>query len=197
MQNGAKEIVLGDGLGEIAVKANGALIEIHADGSLDVHAEGNIAAYTKADVDAYTDGAIHVHPAASDSKPAQAADPKPGDRMPDGTIFAGISPDTGKPMYTTPADAPLTMKWKAAMNYAAKLDAHGHKDWRVPTLGELKLLFNNRAAIGGFNVTGSHPAGWYWSSTDGNYGGARGRRFSDGYPYWSFKEGDSSLRCVR
>src|SRR5579884_3553145 len=140
---------------------------------------------------------VHLAPAANGSTPAQAAEPRPGDRMADGTIYAGVSPDTGKPMYTTPADAPLTMKWKAAMNYAAKLDAHGHQDWRVPTLGELKLLFNNRAAIGGFNVTGSHPAGWYWSSTDGNYGGARGRRFSDGYPYWSFKEGDSSLRCVR
>ena len=28
--------------------------------------------------------------------------------MPDGSIYAGVSPDTGKPMYTTPKDAPLT-----------------------------------------------------------------------------------------
>jgi hypothetical protein len=53
--------------------------------------------------------------------------------MPDGTIYAGISPDTHQPMYTTPADAPLTMQWKAAMQYAAALDANAHKDWRVPT----------------------------------------------------------------
>jgi len=33
-------------------------------------------------------------------------DLKPGDRMPDGTICAGILPRTGKPMYTTPNDAP-------------------------------------------------------------------------------------------
>src|SRR4051812_25965700 len=26
----------------------------------------------------------------------------PGDKMPDGTVYAGVSPDTRKPMYTTP-----------------------------------------------------------------------------------------------
>src|ERR1039458_10259614 len=33
-------------------------------------------------------------------------EPKIGDKMPDGTVLAGISPDTNKPMYATPADAP-------------------------------------------------------------------------------------------
>ena len=51
-----------------------------------------------------------------------------------------VSPDTGKAMYTTPADAPLTIKWKQAIEYAAKLDAHGHNDWRAPTKGELDVL---------------------------------------------------------
>ena len=32
--------------------------------------------------------------------------PRIGDTMSDGTIYAGISPETGKPIYTTPADAP-------------------------------------------------------------------------------------------
>src|SRR5438128_1884955 len=31
-----------------------------------------------------------------------------GDRMPDGTVYAGISPDTHERMYTTSSDAPLT-----------------------------------------------------------------------------------------
>src|SRR5262245_46021586 len=96
----------------------------------------------------------------------------PGDRMPDGTIYAGVSPDIGRAMYTTPADAPLTMKWKKAMDYAAGLDAHGREDWRVPTNAELNVLWENRdkdALKGTFNVTGSYPAGWYWSSTEGNY----------------------------
>jgi hypothetical protein len=128
----------------------------------------------------------------------------PGNRMEDGTIFAGVSPDTGNPMYTTPEDSPLTTgdtprtrNWKADMQYASKLDAHGHKDWRVPTKNELNVLFNNRAAIGGFNGTGSYPAGWYRSSTKYRLLCAWYQRFSDGNQEWGNKSNGSSLRCVR
>lgn len=126
---------------------------------------------------------------------AMEADLKPGDRMDDGTIYAGISPDTGKKMYTTPADATLTMKWRDAMEYATKLDAHGHKDWRVRTKNELNVQFNNRAAIGGFNESGSVYGGWYWSSD--SIINAWNQRFSDGYRGWDEQSNYSSLRCVR
>ena len=63
--------------------------------------------------------------------------------------------------------------------------------------GALNLLFNNRAAIGGFNVTGSGPAGWYWSfSRYLNYN-AWAQRFSDGYQFHNFRYNNSSLRLVR
>ena len=124
-------------------------------------------------------------------------EPEPGDRRPDGTVYAGVSPDTGKPMYVTPLDAPLTMKWKDAMDYAAKLDAHGHKDWRLPSKAELNVLFNNRAAIGGFNVSGSNPAGWYWSGAQSTKWLAWDQRFSDGSQLTNCKVNHSSVRCVR
>jgi hypothetical protein len=73
--------------------------------------------------------------------PTENAKPKIGDRMPDGTVYAGNLPDTGTPMYTTPADAPLTMQWREARDYAARLDAHGHDDWRLPSKAELNELF--------------------------------------------------------
>src|SRR5438270_12306526 len=95
--------------------------------------------------------------------PATAKEAEPGDRMNDGTVYAGISPDTGKPMYTTPADAPLTYRFNQARRYAAKLDAHGHADWRIPSKRELNVLFNNRAVIGGRE----EPDSWYWSSLGG------------------------------
>jgi hypothetical protein len=123
--------------------------------------------------------------------------PAPGDKMPDGTVFAGSSPDTNKPMYVTPADASLTMKFNEAQEYAAKLDAHGHKDWHVPTKAELNVLFNNRAAIGGFDISGSNPAGWYWSSTQNDRWDAWGQRFSDGAQTYDTKHSHSSVRCVR
>jgi len=126
------------------------------------------------------------------------AEPKVGDKMPDGTIYAGISPDTSKPMYATSGDASsLTMKFNEAQKYAAQLEAHGLKDWRVPTKAELNVLFNNRAAIGGFDVTGSYPAGWYWSASSDDTWNAWDQRFSDGNQAYNFKVNLSAVRCVR
>jgi hypothetical protein len=130
-------------------------------------------------------------------EPEPPREPEVGDTMPDGTVFAGISPDTGKEMFATAADAPLTYTFNEAKEYAARLDAHGRQDWRVPTKDELNVLFNNRAAIGGFNVTGSYPAGWYWSSSQDDRWYAWGQRFSDGYQTNDYKDIHSSLRVVR
>ena len=183
-----KEISLGEDFGDVAVKVNGVRVEVHTDGS--------ILAYTNGRVDAYTNGPVQVHPANDHGKPTASTTPQIGDKMEDGTVYAGISPDTNKPMYARPADAPLTYTFNQAQKYAEKLDAHGRKDWRVPTKGELNVLFQNRAAIGGFNETGSNPAGWYWSSSQGG-DNAWGQRFSDGTRYIDTKDDASSLRCVR
>jgi len=120
--------------------------------------------------------------------------------MEDGTIYAGVSPDTGKPMYATPADAPTTFTFKKAAKYAKNLDAHGHKDFRVPTKSELNVLYQNRdkgKLKGTFNETGSDPAGWYWSSSQTSNIKAWDQRFSVGCQYYHFRLISSSLRCVR
>ncbi len=123
-----------------------------------------------------------------------------GDEMEDGTIYAGVSPDTGRPMYAMPADAPTTFTFKKAAKYAKKLDAHGHKDWRVPTKNELNVLYENRnegKLKGTFNETGSNPAGWYWSSSQALTNYAWVQCLSDGYQHGGGRCGDSSLRLVR
>src|SRR5881227_3057239 len=99
-------------------------------------------------------------------------------------------------MYTTPIDAARTIKWKAAMQYAVNVDAYGHQDWRVPTINGLNVLFNNRAAIGGFTERG-HGDAKYWSSTDHNfYVLPLVERFSDGYQFCAAsKFKDAPLRC--
>lgn len=92
------------------------------------------------------------------------------------------------------------MKFNEAKDYAQGLNtqkAHGHDDWHVPTKAELDVVFNNRAAIGGFNVTGSDPAGWYWSSSQNYLWTAWGQRFSDGYQGLNYNSLHSSVRCVR
>src|SRR5947209_5875686 len=141
-----QEITLGAGL-QTVVHYGDTTIELHPDG----------------DVEVYTNAAVHLHPHPNNAAPK--AEPHVGDKMSDGTIFAGTSPETHKPMYATPADVPLTCTFNEAQKYAARLDAHGHQDWHVPTKSELNVLFQNRAAMGGFNVTGSNPTGWYWSSS--------------------------------
>ena len=100
-------------------------------------------------------------------------------------------------MYTTPADAPCCMKFDEAETYAAALDAHGHTDWRLPTKPELNVLFDNRAAIRGFDESGSPTAGFYWSATPNDGWNAWCQRFSDGYQVNLHKDGHSSVRLVR
>lgn len=129
-------------------------------------------------------------------------EPKIGDTLTDGTVFAGISPDAGNAVYATPADAPLTMTFNEAAAYAKKLNLEkylGFDDWRVPTKAELNVLFNNRAAIGGIDVSGSYAAGWYWSSAPDTISTAWGQRLSDGSQFYNIGKDylELSVRLVR
>jgi Protein of unknown function (DUF1566) len=167
------------------VVLNGATIERAADGHLVISTSATV---------------ISKPAVANDSAAKAKTAPEIGDEMEDGTIYAGISPDTGKPMYATPADAPTMFTFKKAAQYASKLDAQGHKDWRVPTKNELNVLYQNRdkgKLKGTFNKTGSDPAGWYWSSSQTYYFYAWVQRFSGGYQCNSGRYDGSSLRCVR
>jgi hypothetical protein len=143
------------------------------------------------------DGTVYAGLSMVTGKPSYI---KPGGgKMPDGTLYAGISPDTNKKLYTTPEDAPGVYTWNAAIEYCKALSTSGHRDWRMPTIGELAVQFNNRADIGGFNETGSmqKATGYYWSSLQVGDGDAWAQRFNDGFHEDLHKEDNSSLRCVR
>ena len=112
---------------------------------------------------------------------------------------------TGRKMFAMPADAPLRVTWEQAMEYAANVDAYGHKDWRVPWPDELKELFKNQAAIGDFTVSERDAAGKFWAkdvywSKEKNRGldnYALAQDFSDGKQDFEQKQFGLSLRCVR
>lgn len=134
------------------------------------------------------------------SRPGQPVDPKAGDVMPDGSICGGISPETGKPFFATAQDAPSVMDHWKAVAYAEELDAHGRKDWRLPTASELDVLYRNKntgGLNGTFNESGSFPGGWYWSSSEVTNGNARNQRFSAGYQNYNNKDNGLAVRCVR
>lgn len=123
-----------------------------------------------------------------------------GDKMPDGTVCAGISPDTNQPMYAAAVDAPLALTFKKAMKYAENLEVGGKKGFRLPSKAELDVLYRNRekgALKGTFNLTGSNPSGHYWSSTSVSRFAAWYQRFSLGYKDINFKQYNASVRCVR
>jgi len=95
----------------------------------------------------------------------------------------------------SPADEPGVYTWHEAMAHAEKIG----DGWRAPTKEELNLIYERRAEIPGLNLTGSDPAGWYWSgkTCPGWDDGAWDQRFSDGYQGWHDKGCQSSLRLVR
>lgn len=116
------------------------------------------------------------------------ADDKVGHIMPDGSTYAGLSPGTNKPIFTTTTTLSLRMSWHEATRYAADLGEHGHKDWRLPTLVELNAIFNGRSAIGNFKASDENEAAWYWSSTESFAGACIERqRFTDGAQSHDFK----------
>jgi hypothetical protein len=128
----------------------------------------------------------------------------PGTAMNDGTIIAGYTPGTDDLLYTTPNDAPGFYDWNQGMEYCEDLVAHGHDDWKLPTIDQLNLLFNNHSEVGNFKTSPSgkpYEANWYWSSTvlsNINRDSAI-QRFSDG----AIGSGShnpkmkATIRCVR
>ena len=176
----AKEIDLGNGFGDVAVKANGIRVEMHADGS--------VVAYTKSDVDAYTNGAVHVHPAADDSwtirdkdkivgegrvvgvigaEPQIGAIESTGEHK--GEIYGGILPSDNKPIWFSAA--PKAMDHFKAAAWATE------NGGALPTRKQGDYLTTLKGKGGAFteifNRGGSFPAGYVWlaepSTSNRNY----------------------------
>jgi hypothetical protein len=165
----------------------------------------------------YTKGSITVEPVpGSGAAPVviQEAEPalalKIGQKMKDGTIFAGISPDNGRQMFVTRRDLrSLTCKslvkfddlkaLTAKFNRSAKKNC-GHDDWRVPSTAELDVLYENCEKgflRKSFNRLGGALDGWYWSSRPDGEHGAWSKRFSDGQWRNAHKGIEAAVRLVR
>jgi len=80
-----------------------------------------------------------------------------------------------------------------AAKLCANLSVHGHDDWYLPAKDELNVLYTNRAAIGGFDTSGS----WYRASTESGSNYAAIQRFSTGGQVDNIKSNSFLIRCVR
>ncbi|MDR1507573.1 MAG: DUF1566 domain-containing protein [Treponema sp.] len=84
--------------------------------------------------------------------------------------------------------------WDQAMSTAQNYRGGGYDDWRLPTQGELDLIYKNlrQKNLGGMG------GDWYWSSTQyGAHSYAWAQRFSDGNQGTIPKDNTGSVRAVR
>ncbi len=89
-----------------------------------------------------------------------------GYKMSDGTICAGISLDTQRPIYVAVNHARQLLPLGQAIALAEAISQDTGHSYRVPTSLELRLIFKNRAAVLRENFSIKAPdATWYWSST--------------------------------
>jgi hypothetical protein len=122
----------------------------------------------------------------------------PGAKASDNWIYAGISPDTQKAMYIAPAHIGQ-MGWTAATKAAAQMEEKLKKNVRLPSAGELAVIFNNKAHIPRFDKPAGPGMGdGYWSSTESHGGQATVVKFSDGTKFNTNKSYlSASVRFVR
>jgi len=80
----------------------------------------------------------------------------------------------------------------AAYN-CAHLSTNGYADWYLPSLNELNLVWQNRAAIG----AGGFLADVYWTSTEFAADKSQVIVWSDGRIGWNYKSSPTAVRPVR
>lgn len=135
--------------------------------------------------------ALEAAKEALSSSAIESAAPKPGDIMPDGTVYVGVSPSTGRPLYAMPHDIEGRYSFIGAQNAASAQTFGGHTDWRVPTIDELNQLYGLKGLIGRL------ADDWYWSSTECHNTNAWCQYFGDGDRGNYHKTSHDRVRCVR
>ena len=87
--------------------------------------------------------------------------------------------------------------WSNASEMCKQLRLAGFSDWRLPTQGELAILYNERNKIGGFDTLNNVR---YWSSTPAGGGFYMCHNFTDGRisnHLDMFNQQALAFRCVR
>ncbi|WP_052501605.1 protein kinase domain-containing protein [Thiomicrospira microaerophila] len=100
----------------------------------------------------------------------------------------------------TCVDQPNVYDWQEALDISEQTTYAGSRDWRVPTIEELRSIVeaNNNPAICSEAFPNTHP-GFYWSASPyANYSSyAWGVGFHDGSDYYNYRLNGSHVRLVR
>ena len=79
-------------------------------------------------------------------------------------VAGEVEIDFNGPLYVAPADEPGFYTWQQAIDKCNAKDTNGC-DWELPSIYELRALYEARNTIGGFDQSGTNPESFYWSST--------------------------------
>ena len=96
-------------------------------------------------------------------------------------------------------DISSSATWTEASSLCSASTVGGLTGWRLPTYGELQVLYNNRTTIGGFSTSASSSS-WYWSGTpaDGDHTSYISIHFSSGEIQGYYSDAyQLRVRCVR
>ena len=80
--------------------------------------------------------------------------------------------------------------WDSAMKECQNLNLNGYSDWYLPSIDELKLLYNQKQIIPDLST-------YYWSSSEGDSDTAWGQLFTNGVKANINKVGTDYVRAVR
>ncbi len=113
--------------------------------------------------------------------------------------FVAASPD-----YITLQDAGLVVQvedlgsasWNDASSMCENSTVAGYTDWRLPTIDELMVIYNNKDLIPGLS-TGTYSESNYWSSTDAGQGCHKTLNMGSGTTYSTRHYTICKVRAVR
>jgi hypothetical protein len=113
-------------------------------------------------------------------------------------------PDTG--LMWTKKDNGSDLNWNQASDYCSKLQLAGYKDWRLPTIDELKGIYKPSVSLqavydpGLYNVYvkgNLQLTGWQWSSSCSSQGNASGEQWQEARTFDFVVENTQALFPLR
>ncbi len=115
---------------------------------------------------------------------------KIGDKLNEGIVFF-IDASNEHGMIVSPQDLTGTADWDEAVQICIDYRAGGFDDWRLPTIEELNMVFENKNQIGNFTSFS------YWSSTQYAEHFAWFKNFVNGLQDNDFKDNTCYVRAIR
>ncbi len=114
-----------------------------------------------------------------------------GNACDNGTIYAGVSPDTANALIITPSDAPAKYKWDEAVAFCNSFTGSGYNDWRLPSAAEAGKIQDGWGHIGGLSNS------YYWSGDVVNAATSVAVAMANGATQNTAVQTLNAVRCVR